>query len=93
MTATPAQVANDLAAQGTYFQRRDDDVSRACRDAARMIRALLAGETVDGRTYAGLQTRLIRLTLKYGCKPESQIAKSLSRGLAILPHLCPGPQG
>jgi hypothetical protein len=54
VTASPAQVANDLTAQAVYFARRDAHVERACRDAARMIRRHLAGEPVDGRSWGSL---------------------------------------
>lgn len=87
MTASPAQVANDLIAQGTFFDRRDDDVARACRDSARLIRALIGGERVDGRTYSGLHSRMIGLSIRYGHQPDTQISKSLSRGLATLSAL------
>ena len=57
--ATPAQIANDMAAHAQYWAKRDKNIERACRDAARVIRALLAGEQVDGRTYYGVQKRLM----------------------------------
>lgn len=87
MTATPAQIANDLEAQASYFAKRDDRVARACRDAARMIRQLLAGEPVDGRTWGGLHTRLMDLTSRTGCYAGTQIDKSMSRGLQCLYEL------
>jgi hypothetical protein len=57
--ANPAQIANDMAAHAAYWAGRDRDIERACRDAARMIRALMAGERVDERTYWGLPMRLL----------------------------------
>ncbi len=59
--ASPAEIANDMAAQAAFWQKRDKQVYRACDDAARMIRAFLAGAYVDGRTYGGLQKRLFDL--------------------------------
>ena len=55
MTATPAQVANDLEAQATFWRKRDDDIAKACLDAAHMIRLLLARRPVDGRSWTGLR--------------------------------------
>lgn len=87
MPATPAQVANDLEAQARYFAKRDDHVERACLDAARMIRNLLANEPVDGRTWGGLHTRLLGLTSKAGRYGGTQIDKSMNRGLQCLYEL------
>ena len=87
MPATPAEVANDLAAQGAFFLRRDEDVARACREAARLIRQHLAGEKVDGRTWYGHQDRMMRLDAMLSRQPDTQIAKSISRGLKTLRDL------
>lgn len=57
--ASPAQIANDMSAHAEFWAKRDRDIERACRDAARVIRALLTGEHVDGRTYGGLHRRLL----------------------------------
>ena len=59
--ATPAQIANDMAAHAAWWNGRDSNVARACRDAARVLRMLLAGERVDGRTWGGLHHRLLTL--------------------------------
>lgn len=87
MPATPAQIANDLEAQARYFAKRDDRVERACRDAARMIRMLLADEPVDGRTWGGLHTRLLDLTSRSRRYAGTQIDTSMSRGLQCLYEL------
>lgn len=84
MTATPAQVANDLEAQANYWLGRDKEVSRTCRDAARVIRQRLGSERVDGHTWGGLHRRLMDLDLSLRRKPGSQIGKSVSRGLQTL---------
>lgn len=83
--ATHAQVANDLFAQGAYFGRSDRDIERLCSDAAHLIRSMLAGEAVDGRTYNGVHTRLVSRVAR--CPTESQIERSLSRGLRSLQEL------
>lgn len=57
--ATPAQIANDMAAHAAFWAKRDCHIERLCRDAARVIRAFLAGGQVDGRTYYGVQKRLL----------------------------------
>ncbi|MBY6117386.1 hypothetical protein KUW09_24545 [Mameliella alba] len=59
--ASPAEIANDMEAHAAYWARRDRDIERACRDAARTIRSFLAGDNVDGRTYGGLHRRLLNL--------------------------------
>lgn len=87
MSATPAQIANDLEAQARFFAKRDDRVARACRDAARMIRRLLVNEQVDGRTWGGLHTRLLDLTTTKGRYAGTQIDTSMSRGLQCLYQL------
>lgn len=87
LTASPAQVANDLAAQADFYARRDNRIADACRDCARIIRALLAKELVDGRTYSGLYGRLLDLTLQHRNRAETQIATSLHRGLVTLTTL------
>lgn len=85
MTASPAEVANDLEAQAAFLRKRDDDAARLCRDSARLIRELLAGQTVDGRTWGGVHRRLLdRCARRDG---DTQIGKSLHRGLAVLTEM------
>lgn len=84
MSASPAQVANDLDAQAAYFAKSEADIARACRDAARMIRQFQRGEPVDGRTYYGLHKRLSDLDYRFRARPDTQIAKSIGRGLTTL---------
>ena len=62
--ASPAEIANDMAAQAAYWAKRDRRITNACLDAARVIRAFLSGERVDGRTYYGLHRRLLNLELR-----------------------------
>lgn len=84
--ATAAQIANDLAAQAAFWTRRDAHVAGVCRDAARLIRAMLAGQPVDGRTYAGVQARLMSNGARYRTSNET-IAWSLQRASEALMHL------
>lgn len=87
--ATPAEVANDLWAQATYFARRDDGLARLCKDAARLIRAMVANETLDSRVYADVVSRLAKYVAGHGGMPEreNQITKSLRRALETLQTL------
>ena len=59
--ANPGEIANDMAAWARYWHRRDKKIEAACRDAARIIRAFLSNDRVDGRTYYGLHRRLLDL--------------------------------
>lgn len=88
MTATPAEVANDLDAQAAYFRKSDEDVSRLCRACAGLIRDYLAGRAVDGRTFYGVHRRLCDRTIGRDC--ETQIGKSLARGRQTLEALRAG---
>lgn len=56
--ASPAQIANDLAARAAFLHGRDRAAEALCRDAARVIRAYLSGPPPDGRTVAGVLGRL-----------------------------------
>lgn len=85
--ASHAEIANDLAAQASFWTRRDDDVARLCRDSARLIRALLDGQAVDGRTYAGVHARLLSRIDRYRGRTETAIARSLARGLVAMTEL------
>jgi hypothetical protein len=85
MSASPSEVANDLDAQAVYIRKRDADLFHLCRDSARLIRQMLAGEKIDGRTWGGVHRRLCNRTI--GRDVESQIGKSLARGLATLTAL------
>jgi hypothetical protein len=92
MAATPAEVANDLIAQATYFARRDDDIASLCRDSARLIRAMMGGQTVDERTYARVSFRLQGYNSRPRPAVQSQIDKSLHRALVTLTDLKVGWQ-
>jgi hypothetical protein len=92
MMATPAQVANDLAVQADYFAKRDDEIARLCRDSARLIRAMIAGQAVDERTYARVTFRLQGYSYWPRAALPSQIDKSLERALVTLQALRGGAQ-
>lgn len=84
--ATPAQVANDMAARATFWRGRDADVHRACAQAASEIRSLVAGREVDGRTVSGLCARLAGLQGRYlhdgtGLAAAMERARFTLRGL------------
>ena len=87
MTASPAEIANDLEAQAAFFRKRDEDIALLCRDCARLIREMLAGERIDGRTYGGVHRRLLDRCAKRNVAPGTQIGKSLLRGLVELQAL------
>lgn len=79
--ASPAEIANDMAAQAAYWAKRDRGVTNACLDAARTIRAFLAGERVDGRTYYGLHRRLLRLEMSRRSGPDFTRARNALEAL------------
>ena len=86
--ATPAQIANDMAAQAAYWHGRDRrlGVAVACSDAAQQIRAHLAGERVDGRTWGGLHRRLLNLENHTFCRSH-HIDQNLTRARLALEEL------
>jgi hypothetical protein len=59
--ASPAQVANDMEARAKVWAGHNRDVATAMQAAAWVIRAYLFGPVPDGRTVAGVLTRLYRL--------------------------------
>lgn len=85
--ATPAQVANDMAAQAAYWTGRDREVARTCLDAARVIRELLATKPVDGRTLHGLNRRLLTLEGNANASQNDRLYASLSRARAVIGEL------
>ena len=88
MAATPAQVANDLAAQALWWGKRDADIARACDDGARLIRRLMAGESVDGRTLHGIKARMENLERLYEKRQVvNNPSHSLWRGLQRIEEL------
>lgn len=61
VSASPAQIANDMSMHAAFWAKRDRRIERACRDAARVIRSYLDGQAVDGRTFRGVWGRLLDL--------------------------------
>lgn len=59
--ASPAQVSNDMAVRSGFWRGRDPMLHKACFDAAVMIRCFLNGAPPDGRSFYGLDRRLLRL--------------------------------
>ncbi|SDW75974.1 hypothetical protein SAMN04488041_103160 [Sulfitobacter pontiacus] len=84
--ATPAEIANDMAAHADYWQKRDRKTFETCNDAARVIRMFLGGQNVDGRTYYGLHRRLLDLTSRYSAGRVAG-APNFDRALRILHQL------
>jgi hypothetical protein len=84
--ATPEEVANDMLAWAKHYDGRDNGLARVCRDVARLIRQMLCGQTVDGRTYHGV---LRRLGNAGRCRRQAneQILNSLSRATRTLTGL------
>jgi len=89
MPATPAEVANDLAAQARFFVKRNDDIAKLCRDAELLIRAWVAGEVVDDLELSQCMAKLIHLEVWKEPEPgkSSQIYRSLHRALRMLEKL------
>ena len=63
--ATPAEIANDMAAHADYWYRRDKKTYALCRDACSLIRSMIDREEVDGRKYHGVWRRLLSNERKY----------------------------
>lgn len=87
MSATPAQVANDMAARAPFWRGRDGEIQVACSQAAKVIRSLLAGERVDGRTVRGL---LVRIScIEDGHRQDAtRIGPALNRARHTIMALC-----
>lgn len=83
--ASPAEIANDMAAHADYWRGRDRNHARDCGDAAWIIRAFIAGERVDGRTYGGLHRRLLNRIS--GRSQFERAAPNYARALSALQRL------
>lgn len=86
MMATPAEVANDMAAQAAYWRGRDREIPRVCSDASRVLRKLLSGDEVDGRTVYGLTARLYKLEL-FAKVADLPVENSLARARETISQL------
>lgn len=89
MTASAAQVANDMRAQARFYYGRDANLHTICADAARMIEDLLAKKPVDGRRWGGLHRRLLNFEGTRGYPIAAHITRArltceaLRRGEAV----------
>lgn len=85
--ASHGQIANDMAAWASFFAKRDKKIAATCRDAARVIRAYLAGESVDGRTVTGVITRLDTLGMSHQTHRHFGLPQSAERAAGCLREL------
>jgi hypothetical protein len=86
MALNPYQVANDMAAQAQCFAH-DADIGFVCRNCAWMIRKLQAGQSVERSLHAEVQRRYLEIAPMYRDPVQSQIGKSLERGMGVLATL------
>jgi hypothetical protein len=88
--ATPAQVANDMQAWANFwYMRGDDQVYRACSDAADLIRKWLDGYEPSPRAFQAMHAELEKLAPKY--RPEvTGVGKSMLRAVGCLDDLRQG---
>lgn len=86
MSATPAQVANDMDAWARFYDGRDKHIERMCRQSSMLIRQLMAGERIDGRTWGGLYGRIVTFTGMQRHQ-DTQIVKSLDRAKDTIEEL------
>ena len=76
MSATPAQVLNDMRAQARFFDRRDKYLAGLFEDAASVLSDLLEKKPVDGRRWGGLHGRLLRAEVQRRSDP---VASNITR--------------
>jgi len=88
--ASPAQVANDLSARAKFWQGRDDQVERACRWGAAMIRDWLAGIAPGPQEYSRVHAALLACAGKYRNEVAGDVGASLTRGRWVLEKLARG---
>lgn len=77
--ASPAQVANDLAARAAFWRGRDRDISDACTIGARVIRAYLTGPHPAGHTTASALTRLCLINDVPTVRESSDLRAAITR--------------
>ncbi len=88
MNATPAQVANDLMAHyrlRSKSHRHEQALGEDLRRCAEMIRDMLDGKRIDGRSYGEVHRRMIDLSLRY--RGDLSVGLSIIRGLQTLTTL------
>lgn len=82
--ASPAEIANDMAARVHFWRGRDKDIADTCLRAASVIRDYLAGEHVDGRRVTGVIIRLDKLAQLPSTRDITGIAPSAGRAATCL---------
>lgn len=85
--ATPAEIANDLAAQAKFWRGRDDQVSFVCRDCASLIRQMRDGHRINKWTYDAVERRLLENLSRYKSQGNTSISYSMARGLQTMTEL------
>jgi len=85
--ASPAQVANDLDIRAKFWRGRDGGIEGTCRTGARVIRCYLDEVPPDGRTTAGVLTRLYRLVDTYPVLSNPDLKASLARAAQTISDL------
>lgn len=91
MTASPAQVANDMAAQAKYWSGRDMNIELACEAAHRVIRAFVEGKQPHGNAIRAALDRLQR-HLSYSQLADQPVWKSMARAEATIRHFRDAPK-
>lgn len=87
MTASPAQIANDMDAWARAYEKSDRRVADLCRDAAKAIRNQTSGMRLDGRTWGGLMHRFEKVIGGRNYNPERRLHVSLHRAEMCLRDL------
>lgn len=88
MTATPAEIANDLMAHyrlRSKSHRNERQLGEDLRRCAEMIRDMLEGKRIDGRSYGAVHRRMVDLSLRY--LGDLSVGLSIIRGLQALTTL------
>lgn len=88
MTATPAEIANDLMAHyrlRAKSHRNERHLGEDLRRCAEMIRSMLEGKRIDGRSYGAVHRRMMDLSFRY--RSDLSVGLSIHRGLQALTSL------
>lgn len=88
MTTSPAEIANDLLAHyriRAKSHRNERQLGEDLRRCAEMIRDMLEGKRIDGRSYGAVYRRMMDLSQRY--RGSSYLETSISRGLHALTTL------
>ncbi len=88
MTATPAQIANDLMAHYRLRAKGHKNERALGEDlyrCAQMILDMLSGQRIDGRSYHAVHRRMTDLSMRH--RGDVSVGFSISRGLQALTTL------